>query len=587
MATESRRSQQNEQELARTSPSVEISASDQLLGKTEPSTTRHTRERSLDLLLDTEITDVMFHFDTIVSELERSTLQPSPAPEVSTGNLPRLELERSPPEPSPTPEVPAGILPQSKEPKELTDKESTAKPVIPEVSNKADPVEPAISKESTPGVLGGSTEHEPVTAKVNISERKKQFLGSTQPQPRESSPIRDSDALSRAGKVRSLIAQLQTSHISPPTSPPPPPLRTDRKQRSQSPSLLVRHTDLLPGVEELLNERRRSYTPPPVRRRIQSPFLVSQDMGKETKAPLEPRESRATRKSPVREPVPLPVSSAAIPSLPSHVTLDTTIPLDNKEPPEASLNSDIGLAETDMKEVETTAVVPTLGLQKAMDEETPAVISEPPLRQKAMDEETPTVISEPPVLQKAMNEETPTVISKPSVLQPSGLIELPQQPVTLTRSRVRIAVPERLSETEGELLSPEVRVPMNSILDPESPLEHTEPGSKDLKEPMVQEGSTELLLSPPEVGAHMYRIRSASDVTQMKRPGQAYFTRTGRISTRPVHQGILPGEEDESKVCIHVHSYPVTLYVQSFSTYECFSNKTVHPPFLPVRWLVL
>ncbi len=498
---------QNKNETVASVPAVEAPPTqDQLPEKAKPSRSGHARVDSKDLLLDTEVSDVMFHFDTIITELEQSTHEVSPAPERPTGTLPERE------EPSEN-----GVVSQLDEIVEL-DKEPTVELTTLPVSNSSEIASSEAISEKTSG-------HEPATAKASIVERRQLFLRPTQTKPHDESPSRDSDVLSRAGKVRSLIAQLQSSRSSPPPSPPPPPLSRDRKQRSHSPSV-TSLTEQFPGVDELLSEKRRSYTPPPVRRRIQSPFLAQRET--EMKRSIDARWSKATRKSPTRETV---ASPEVTPSPPREVSHDTTAAQDDKDQREHSSKFEPMLMQLEEEELETTFVTPIRGNKTA----------------------------------GAIDEGSPTPLLKPSLHEPSDPAEIShvplQQPAVKRRSQVRITIPERTSEPEGKGIPAGVKekhvvaVPdsegLVSIL---KTSKQTEPSSKNQEESSPEKESTGGLLGSPESVEAFYRARSASDITQMRRPhpsGQSYFTKAGRISSRPGHHGILEGETDETKVHVH------------------------------------
>ncbi len=250
---------------------------------------------------------------------------------------------------------------------------------------------------------------------------------------------------------------------------------------------------------------RRSYTPPPVRRKIQSPFLSQVEPRGEARVPVR-RHSDAPKLDSDHKPAPCSDTSSTIPSPPSEVAQITSTALDDLEHPEVS--------QTQQRDFETPVVAP------------------------------PT-----PIGATDRQKEAPPAAPKPT---PAAAITSPeahpqQQP---TQRRVQISIPERDEPHEGH--QPEMEdVHINGTPHSQSLVyslketSQTEPVSTPEKE------GTGNLLSPSEDDQPFYRMRSASDITQMKRPlasSQAYFTKAGRISTRPVHQGILPEGNEQSKV---------------------------------------
>ena len=178
------------------------------------------------VVLDSEVTDVLFHFDAIMDSLEVD----EPSPRTQSPNQEPTEVTTIP---NPTPE--SG-------PPSPCDVES-----------------PELTKLCPPS---------PTTARnlPKVKEIQKQLLvrrdsDITQSKPRDKSPPRVN--------VQNIIQRL---HVS--TSPSPEPLPPSQpRPRSNSKSIQDKITVLTTAQADEPEDTRRSYTPPLVRRKIKSPFL--------------------------------------------------------------------------------------------------------------------------------------------------------------------------------------------------------------------------------------------------------------------------------------------------------------------------
>lgn len=213
-------------------------------------------------MLDAEVVDTLFQFDSIVSELEKETLieqTPSPLPPSS----PTMARKASP----------SGSSQQSLEQQSPTS----------ELSSSFDGdicQEPASS-----GPKQSPSPPRP-RALPNVNQLKQQFLSPRRP---ASAPLHRESKLDDVphikGNVKNLIAQMQTTpEVEHPCSLTPPLLDEQMKKR-HSKAIQSKITELNQQLSQEKDSRRekrqsRSYTPPMVRRKIQSPFLVEESEAK-------------------------------------------------------------------------------------------------------------------------------------------------------------------------------------------------------------------------------------------------------------------------------------------------------------------
>lgn len=240
----------------------------------------HRLSATESLILDSEITDVLFHFDAIMDALEKEMHEPSLSPGEVT--------------PSPTPQSPPTTPTHITEPTELT----------------------KLSLHQ----LNSSRSNLP-----SVKELQKQFLQSKVIDATKTATVqsRDFDMSRVRVNVQNIIQQLHVKG----SSTSPEPLPGSHRPRSNSKSIMEKISVLTTGHQgEPSEDTRRSYTPPLKRNKIKSPFLersksqdfesiLSEAFEQETSHPLSSTQPRPTHQ--VAEP--------------SHVTVDTVTGLDQEE----------------------------------------------------------------------------------------------------------------------------------------------------------------------------------------------------------------------------------------------------------------
>ena len=249
-------------------------------------------------LLDSEISDVLFQFDKIVGALEKETdsLRATPTEfltlsqvtmqadsTIQTGVDQSAENIRSENDQSnQSIECQAGqsheVVNDLEEPMKAASKDEVEKDVG-QAENRPEPLDTALSSKSP--TERSSSEEQILSPKISVKELQQQFLLPSVPTKRTSiSP--EGELPASSVNVRTLIAQMQTTN--PPPSPPPSPVSTRPRyesmnvirRRPPSPTVHQRISALTQGFEDLGEKRQsKTYAPPPVRRRIQSPFLQS------------------------------------------------------------------------------------------------------------------------------------------------------------------------------------------------------------------------------------------------------------------------------------------------------------------------
>ena len=240
-------------------------------------------------LLDSEISDVLFQFDKIVGALEKETDSQRATPTeflplsqvtmhadstIQTGVDQSVENSKSENDQSNQQiECQAGRSHEV-----VNDLEEQMKADVGQAKNRPEPLDTALSSKSP--TERSSSEEQILSPKISVKELQQQFLLPSVPTKRTS--ISPEDELPASSvNVRTLIAQMQTAKP-PPQSPPPSPVSTHPRcestnvirRRPPSPTVHQRISALTQGFEELGDKRQsKTYAPPPVRRRIQSPFL--------------------------------------------------------------------------------------------------------------------------------------------------------------------------------------------------------------------------------------------------------------------------------------------------------------------------
>ena len=233
-------------------------------------------------ILDSEISDVLFQFEKIVGALEKETDSSRATP---TDFLPLSQVtmqagqsvENSQPESDQSrTECRAGqsheVVNDLEGPMKTTSKDEVEEDVV-QAKNHPEPLDTALSSKP-PTEKSSSEEEQLLSSKISVKELQQQFLLSSVP-ARHTSISPEAEIPASFVNVRTRIAQMQTTK--PPPSPPPSPVSKYEsmnviRRRPPSPTVYRRISELTHGLED---EKRQSktYEPPPVRRRIQSPFL--------------------------------------------------------------------------------------------------------------------------------------------------------------------------------------------------------------------------------------------------------------------------------------------------------------------------
>ena len=208
-------------------------------------------------MLDAEVVDTLFQFDSIVSELERETL-------ADNGVSPMI---------TPSPNTARRKLSPSSSSQHSLEQRSTPS------SELSSSIDSDICREPSSSLPGGSKQFPSPPrhrALPNVNQLKQQFLSS--PQRPVSAPLHrdlkhDNFPLVK-GNVKHIIAQMQTTtpEVDVPRSLTPPIDEQVKKRHS-----IAIQSKILEFSQQREEKRERrlsqSYTPPSVRRKIQSPFL--------------------------------------------------------------------------------------------------------------------------------------------------------------------------------------------------------------------------------------------------------------------------------------------------------------------------
>lgn len=254
----------------------------------------HARSDSKDLL-EREISDVLFQFDTIVTELEKSTFVDTPTGSVSHSPVLGSRQRRSDQSDERTQMsiddcLPVCSIDEASEVPYEAEFDKEMEQIAITVANLE-----AHSNDEKEADKQAVSSQQPSVSRAGVKELQQWFVS---PSPSKSpSPTGDPDVLSRSGNVRNLIAQMQatTSRISRSLSPSP---THSSKSRSRSPTTNWRISELSLPAEETEKRLSKSYTPPVVRRKIQSPF-ITQEKGKD--GTTKPTVPSFQRKSHIRD----------------------------------------------------------------------------------------------------------------------------------------------------------------------------------------------------------------------------------------------------------------------------------------------
>ena len=462
---------------------------------------------------DSEITDVLFQFDTIINELERD----SSASEGETENKSddddrqvQIGIDQS-----------NGEI-QSDQLNGISHAQSHNIAKRESVANLADKFSTDATSTAMPSSSADEGWSKPSSAvelpiKANIKELKQQFLtpSPSKSQSRSPSPGKDTETLSKSGNVRNLIAQMQTTRQS--QTPPPPsisaaePQEGDdtptvvRRQRERSPSIYKRITQITHELEEMEKRQSKSYTPPVVIKKIQSPFF-SQAVEANMATPARPVSKRMSLASARDSRVTEPESHVTEPE--SHMTIaegHVTDPESHVTEPE----SHVTIAEGHVTRPESHVTI-----AESQVTEPESHVTEPESEGSVMKSETEheTHTHKPPV--SVSGAATGEAKTKPVVEDESS--EAP--------SSEKRALPElRRSVAKEPLPVTDVKQPVAEPPEPErppvdltaaaeivEPIAIIEPASEEAKHIREEKPKLELQLSKlslPEASEVYYRVR--------------------------------------------------------------------------------
>lgn len=269
------------------------------------------------IFLDSEVSDVLFHFDSIVSELERSTMEGSTPRSLS----PSEQLMQA----SIAAQARVNQVSDTAEQRRLPAKETD---VPTEERETETPLTNGEEKEEVEMTTEAVRTSGSVQPKIRIRDIQQQYLQSSQTNRESSVPSRETVAPGLRGNVKSLIAQMQgTSRESSPASEPEVKethLRQNRprstsitqrismftqtsvenevfEKKEPTPVLTRRISELAQDFESKIHEREvdsKAITPPIQRRKVQSPFIsplskTTDDLPRERLRPKFPQQLKS------------------------------------------------------------------------------------------------------------------------------------------------------------------------------------------------------------------------------------------------------------------------------------------------------
>ena len=459
----------------------------------EMQVSRDLKRDSIERTLDSEVTDVLFQFDTIVSELEReSNLSDAETANKSDDEPVQTEMDQSNEEAQSTKS-------------DQVNRNSNSQPDDKKSSPKLQPKSVASLADRFTGVSSSAADErwskspfEPeVPIKANIKELKQQFLSPSpsESQSRSPTPGRDAEVLSKAGKVKNIIAQMQTTRQSqtpPPTTSSGEPSEGDemmtvvRRQRERSPSISKRITQIAQDLEETEQRQSRSYAPPVVIKKIQSPFF-----SQIVEAPLRPVSRRisqaSARDSKPESHVTEPISHVTKPE--SHVTES----ISHVTKPESHVTEPI----SHMTKPESHVPVPAGHVTKTESHVTNSDMTESVTEDKSHPE-----IPSPPLAEASETQ------SKPTVEKQRKKLSSKDKPLSLSDIHLSVDVkppdsePLKPEQPLGGLTTSAKGNEPVTIFEPASPkVEHVK---EDKPKPELQSSK----LSTPEASETFYRSRS-------------------------------------------------------------------------------
>lgn len=217
--------------------------------------------------LDSEVSEVLFEFDTMLTELERENLienSPSPMPQSPVSKTAPIDSESTP--------LANQDEQKSESPNEVPSVEIESSPGIESSSCSLNDSESSIEK--SPSDLEPGQKKLRNLPKVNEIKQRFMLPQKYSPIP-PTSPTKEDIPKSR-GNVKSMIAQMQASSETelPLVHMPPEDVPTGARRNSKSIQNKIEELTRLraPGADEG-PEQTRSYTPPIVRRKVQSVFF--------------------------------------------------------------------------------------------------------------------------------------------------------------------------------------------------------------------------------------------------------------------------------------------------------------------------
>ena len=436
--------------------------------------------------LDNEITDVLFHFDTIVSELERD----SGASEVETAEKSDIDDRQ----------VQIGTDQSNGEiQSDQLSGINNAQPSIPKkenVANLADKFSKAAASTTADEARSKSPTELELPVKANIEELKQQFLtlSPSKSQSRSPSPGKDTETLSKSGNVKNIIAQMQITRQS---QSPPPSTETQegdetttvvKRQRERSPSIYKRITLITQDLEETEKRQSKSYTPPVVIKKVRSPFF-SQVVEASTATPSRPVSKRMSQAN---------ILDSRVTELKRHVTeaeSHVTVP----ESPVTEAESHVTVPESHVTEPESHVTEPESHVTEPVNEgnlvKSLTAEHETRTHKQVSVPETAAKVQTEPVVKDQSSE----ALSTEKGTSPEVDISAAEELLLVTVAKQSIAEPPEPKQPPVDLTSPAEIV---------EPIAIIEPASEEVK---PEETKTEMQSS--SLGVHeaseiFYRVRS-------------------------------------------------------------------------------
>ena len=214
-------------------------------------------------ILDSEVSEVLFQFDSMLTEIERENLKEhSPSP------MPQSPVRKEAPILSQT----TSVVSHNEQVIDSHDEKSNAESLTPSESSSCSLDDSGSSTEKSPNDL--ETTKKPLRNLPKVNEIKQRFILPSKYPQTPLSPTKE-DIPRTTGNVKSKIAQMQaSSDIELPIVNLPPEEHTSTRRHSKTiQSKIEELTRLGTPKTECVLEQKRSYTPPIVRRKVQSVFF--------------------------------------------------------------------------------------------------------------------------------------------------------------------------------------------------------------------------------------------------------------------------------------------------------------------------